>query len=62
MITVVSTDGLSAREREEYWRQAMSDTFVRLTVGETAGETLAGSIRAQWVGRLMVARLDLPFS
>ena len=57
MITVVSTDGLSAREREEYWRQAMSDTFVPLTVGETAGDTLAGSIRAQWVGRLMVARL-----
>lgn len=53
MITVVSTDGLPAREREEYWRQAMSETFVPLTVGETAGETLARSIRSRWVGRLM---------
>lgn len=57
MITVVSTDGLAARDREEFWRQAMSETFVPLTVGESAGGRLAGSIRSQWVGRLMVAQV-----
>lgn len=57
MITVVSTDGLPAREREEYWRQVMSETFVPLTVGETGGQALTGSIRSQRAGRLMVAQV-----
>lgn len=57
MVTVLSTEGLSRKDSEAFWRQAMSETFVPLTVGDTAGEALSGWIRSHWVGRLMVAQL-----
>ncbi|MBO0692014.1 MAG: helix-turn-helix domain-containing protein [Acidimicrobiaceae bacterium] len=53
----LTTDGLSVSEREGFWRQAMSETFVPLMVGETSGDSLRGSIRSYWLGRLMVAQL-----
>ena len=57
MPTILSTEGLPARERESFWRQAMSETFVPLTVGEVAEDGFYGSIRADWIGRLMIAEV-----
>ena len=57
MRTILSTEGLPAREREGFWRQAMSETFVPLTVGEVAEDRFGGFIRADWVGRLMIAEV-----
>ena len=53
--TVLSTDGLRQNEREAFWRHVMSDTFAPVTIREMAEGDVAGSIRANWVGRLMVA-------
>lgn len=57
MPTILSTEGLPPKEREAFWRQAMSETFVPLTVGEVGGDCFEGSIRANWVGRLMIAEI-----
>ena len=57
MPTVLSTEGLPARERESFWRQAMSETFVPLAVGEVAEDGFCGFIRADWIGRLMIAEV-----
>jgi AraC-like DNA-binding protein len=57
MTTIVTTDGLARHEQEAFWRQAMSETFVPLTVGEVAEDRFAGSIRSDWIGRLMVAEV-----
>ena len=35
----------------------MSETFVPLTVGEVGGDRFEGFIRANWVGRLMIAEI-----
>jgi AraC-binding-like domain len=55
--TILSTEGLSRHEREAFWRQAMSETFVPLTVGEVTEERFGGFIRSDWIGRLMVAEV-----
>ena len=57
-MAVLTTDAVSMQEREGFWRQAMSETFVPLMVGETSAEGLRGLIRSHWVGRLMVAQLS----
>jgi AraC-like DNA-binding protein len=57
MVEIISTDGVERKDREAFWRQAMSETFVPLTVGETTGKGFTGSIRSRWLGRLMVADL-----
>lgn len=57
MTTVLSTDGLPHKDAEAFWRQAMSETFVPLTVGEVTDDKFRGFIRANWIGRLMVAEL-----
>ena len=57
MPTILSTEGLPPKEREAFWRQAMSETFVPLTVGEVGEDCFEGSIRANWVGRLMIAEI-----
>ena len=57
MPTILSTEGLPLKEREAFWRQAMSETFVPLTVGEVGEDRFEGSIRANWVGRLMIAEI-----
>ncbi len=53
--TVLSTDEYLPHEREAYWRHVMSDTFAPVTIREMAEGDVSGSIRANWVGRLMVA-------
>ena len=58
MPTILSTEGLPVRDRESFWREAMSETFVPLTVGEVAEDRFGGFIRADWVGRLMTRRLE----
>lgn len=49
---------LSARERPEAWRQAMSEAFVPLAVGELDRERFTGELRTDQIGELMVAQLN----
>lgn len=53
----LQTNGLAREEREAFWRQAMSETFVPLTVGDVEPDRFGGFIRSDWVGRLMVAEV-----
>jgi hypothetical protein len=39
--TFLSTEGLADKERGAFWRQAMSETFVPLTVGEVEADRSA---------------------
>jgi AraC-like DNA-binding protein len=55
--TILSTEGLARGERAAFWRQALSETFVPMTVGELAQDRFQGSIRADWIGRLLVAEV-----
>jgi AraC-like DNA-binding protein len=55
--TILSTDGVAPGEREAFWRQALSETFVPMTVGAATGDRFQGRIRADWIGRLMVAEV-----
>jgi AraC-like DNA-binding protein len=55
--TILSTDGMARHEREGFWRQALSETFVPMTVGAVTGDRFGGSIRSDWIGRLMVAEV-----
>jgi AraC-like DNA-binding protein len=55
--TILSTEGLACGEREAFWRQALSETFVPMTVGAATGDRFGGCIRADWIGRLMVAEV-----
>jgi AraC-like DNA-binding protein len=55
--TILSTDGVARGEREAFWRQALSETFVPMTVGAVTHDRFGGSIRAEWIGRLMVAEV-----
>jgi AraC-like DNA-binding protein len=55
--TILSTDGVARGEREAFWRQALSETFVPMTVGVATGDHFQGSIRADWLGRLLVAEV-----
>jgi AraC-like DNA-binding protein len=56
--TIVSTDGVARGEREAFWRQALSETFVPMTVDEVIQGRFAGCIRSDWIGRLMVAEVS----
>jgi AraC-like DNA-binding protein len=55
--TILSTDGVAPGEREGFWRQALSETFVPMTVGAVPQDRFGGRIRADWIGRLMVAEV-----
>jgi len=55
--TILSTEGLARGERQAFWRQALSETFVPLIVGEVTADRFEGSIRSDWLGRLMVAEV-----
>jgi AraC-like DNA-binding protein len=55
---VASTRGLAPREREEFWREAMSEAFVPLDVASVDAERFTGSIRTREVGELMIADLS----
>jgi AraC-like DNA-binding protein len=55
--TMLSTDGVARGEREAFWRQALSETFVPMTVGTVTGDRFEGFIRSDWIGRLMVAEV-----
>jgi AraC-like DNA-binding protein len=55
--TILSTEGLARGEREAFWRQALSETFVPMTVGAATGDRFQGRIRADWIGRLLVAEV-----
>jgi len=55
--TILSTEGLARGEREAFWRQALSETFVPMTVGEVPEDRFQGRIRADWIGRLLVAEV-----
>jgi AraC-like DNA-binding protein len=44
-------------EREAFWRQALSETFVPMTVSAVTGDRFGGFIRSDWIGRLMVAEV-----
>ena len=52
---ILSTDGLPPNEREAFWRHVMSYTFAPVAIHVMAAGDVAGSIQANWVGRLMVA-------
>lgn len=55
--TILSTDGMAHQEREAFWRQALSETFVPMTVGAVTQDQFGGCIRSDWIGRLMVAEV-----
>jgi AraC-like DNA-binding protein len=55
--TILSTDGMAPGEREAFWRQALSETFVPMTVGDVNTDRFGGLIRSAWIGRLMVAEV-----
>jgi AraC-like DNA-binding protein len=55
--TILSTEGLAPGEREAFWRQALSETFVPMTVGAVPQDRFAGRLRADWIGRLLVAQV-----
>ena len=55
MSLILSTDELRPGEREAYWRHVMSDTFAPVAIHSIADGAVAGSIRASWAGRLMIA-------
>ena len=57
MTTILSTDGLARGEREGFWRQALSETFVPMTVAAVTQDRFRGLIRSDWIGRLMVAEV-----
>jgi AraC-like DNA-binding protein len=57
MTTILTTDMVGRNRRESFWRDAMSQTFVPLTVGDIEKDHFGGSIRSNWVGRLMIAEL-----
>jgi AraC-like DNA-binding protein len=57
MTTILTTDMVARGRRESFWRDAMSDTFVPLTVGDIDRDHFGGSIRSNWVGRLMIAEV-----
>jgi hypothetical protein len=43
-------------EGEAFWRNAMSDKFVSVDIGEFAGWPFGGTIEASWIDRMMLAR------
>jgi hypothetical protein len=55
--TILSTDGMARHEREGFWRQALSETFVPMTVRAVTQDRFGGLIRSDWIGRLMVAEV-----
>jgi AraC-like DNA-binding protein len=55
--TILSTDGMARHEREAFWRQALSETFVPMTVSAVPHDRFGGVLRSDWIGRLMVAEL-----
>jgi AraC-like DNA-binding protein len=55
--TILSTEGLARGEREGFWRQALSATFVPITVAAATGDRFGGRLRADWIGRLLVAQV-----
>ncbi len=55
--TILSTDGMARHEREGFWRQALSETFVPMTVAAVTQDRFRGLIRSDWIGRLMVAEV-----
>ncbi len=55
--TILRTDGMARHEREAFWRQALSETFVPMTVGAVTGDRFGGFLRSAWIGRLMVAEV-----
>jgi AraC-like DNA-binding protein len=58
MVTMIlSTDGVARGEREAFWRQALSETFVPMTVGAVPQDRFQGRIRADRIGRLLVAEV-----
>jgi AraC-like DNA-binding protein len=57
MTTILTTDMVGANRRESFWRDAMSQTFVPLTVVDIEKDRFGGSIRSNWVGRLMIAEV-----
>lgn len=57
MTTILTTDMVGRNRRESFWRDAMSQTFVPLTVGDIDRNHFVGRLRSNWVGRLMIAEL-----
>lgn len=52
---VLSTGDLPPKERGDFWRHVMSDTFAPVAIREAAGRDVAGSVRGHWAGRMLVA-------
>ncbi len=57
MTTILTTDMVGRSRRESFWRDAMSETFVPLTVGDVDRDHFGGWIRSNWLGRLMIAEV-----
>ena len=57
MDTEITTEGLPNADREAFWRSAISDTFVPVTVGRVSERDLHGAIRSDSIGRMGVATL-----
>jgi AraC-like DNA-binding protein len=57
MSTIITGEGLRADEQEAFWRHAISDTFVPVSIGEVTEGDIGGLIRLDSIGRLIVASL-----
>jgi AraC-like DNA-binding protein len=53
----VTTSGMTAGEREPFWRYAMGEIFVPVTIDRVSGGRYGGSIRSGSIGRMMVAEV-----
>ena len=57
MQTVVDTTGVFGSTREEMWRNAMTDTFVSVSIGEFEERGAHGTIAAEFIGPMMVGHV-----
>jgi AraC-like DNA-binding protein len=57
MQTVVDTTGVFGSTREEVWRNAMTDTFVSVSIGDFEERGAHGTIAAEFIGPMMVGHV-----
>jgi AraC-like DNA-binding protein len=58
MVIAVSTDGMTAGDRKDFWHDACARTFVGVDVHGVPDESLGGSVRAYDLGDLVVGEID----
>ena len=57
MTSIVGTEGLKTADREAFWHHLMADTFVPVSIRDAGRDEIRGSVRSNWIGRLMVANV-----